>query len=63
MQQVKRWRLLPVEWTAETEELTPSLKLKRRVIHAKYAEIIEEMYAPVLIFGPRRASTDPVANL
>ncbi|NAS26119.1 AMP-binding protein [Herbidospora sp. NEAU-GS84] len=44
VQQVKRWRLLPVEWTAETEELTPSLKLKRRVIHAKYAEIIEEMY-------------------
>ncbi|GIH99944.1 AMP-dependent synthetase/ligase [Planobispora takensis] len=44
VQQVKRWRLLPVEWTAETEELTPSLKLKRRVIHAKYAEVIAEMY-------------------
>ncbi|MBB2915271.1 long-chain acyl-CoA synthetase [Streptosporangium becharense] len=45
VQQVKRWRLLPVEWTAETTELTPSLKLKRRVIHAKYAEIIDGMYA------------------
>ncbi|GAA2862263.1 AMP-dependent synthetase/ligase [Streptosporangium fragile] len=45
VQQVKRWRLLPVEWTAETAELTPSLKLKRRVIHAKYAEIIDDMYA------------------
>ncbi|GGS56527.1 long-chain acyl-CoA synthetase [Planobispora rosea] len=44
VQQVKRWRLLPVEWTAETEELTPSLKLKRRVIHAKYAEVIAAMY-------------------
>src|SRR5215469_4139940 len=33
VQQVKRWRLLPVEWTAESEELTPTLKLKRRVIH------------------------------
>ncbi|MEU4831816.1 long-chain fatty acid--CoA ligase [Streptosporangium sp. NPDC023615] len=44
VQQVKRWRLLPVEWTAETAELTPSLKLKRRIIHAKYAEIIDEMY-------------------
>ncbi|WP_433238470.1 AMP-dependent synthetase/ligase [Streptosporangium sp. CA-135522] len=44
VQQVKRWRLLPVEWTAETEELTPSLKLKRRIIHAKYAEIIDAMY-------------------
>ncbi|MFJ2032584.1 AMP-dependent synthetase/ligase [Streptosporangium sp. NPDC087985] len=44
VQQVKRWRLLPVEWTPETEELTPSLKLKRRVIHTKYAEIIDGMY-------------------
>ncbi len=45
VQQVKKWRLLPVEWTADTEELTPSLKLKRRVIHAKYAEIIDSLYA------------------
>jgi long-subunit acyl-CoA synthetase (AMP-forming) len=45
MQQVKRWRLLPVEWTAETEELTPTLKLKRRVVHAKYADIIDSLYA------------------
>ncbi|MEU6411109.1 AMP-dependent synthetase/ligase [Microbispora sp. NPDC046933] len=44
VQQVKRWRLLPVEWTAETDELTPSLKLKRRVVHARYAEVIEELY-------------------
>ncbi|MGW0587717.1 AMP-dependent synthetase/ligase [Streptosporangium sp. NPDC002607] len=44
VQQVKRWSLLPVEWTAETAELTPSLKLKRRIIHAKYAEIIDGMY-------------------
>ncbi|WP_214410852.1 AMP-dependent synthetase/ligase [Sphaerisporangium fuscum] len=45
VQQVKRWRLLPGEWTPETEELTPSLKLKRRVIHAKYADVIDSMYA------------------
>ncbi|MFE3453561.1 AMP-dependent synthetase/ligase [Nonomuraea sp. NPDC059194] len=44
VQQVKKWALLPVEWTAETAELTPSLKLKRRVIHAKYAEVIEGLY-------------------
>lgn len=44
VQQVKRWALLPAEWTPETEELTPSLKLKRRVIHAKYAEVIEGLY-------------------
>jgi long-chain acyl-CoA synthetase len=45
VQQVKRWHLLPVEWTAETEELTPTLKLKRRVVHAKYADVIDTLYA------------------
>jgi long-subunit acyl-CoA synthetase (AMP-forming) len=44
VQQVKRWRLLPMEWTAETEELTPTLKLKRRVVHAKYADVIDAIY-------------------
>jgi long-chain acyl-CoA synthetase len=44
VQQVKSWRLLPVEWTAESEELTPTLKLKRRVVHAKYADIIDSLY-------------------
>jgi long-chain acyl-CoA synthetase len=45
VQQVKRWRLLPVEWTAESEELTPTLKLKRRVVHAKYSDDIDILYA------------------
>ncbi len=44
VQQVKRWRLLPVEWTAESEELTPTFKLKRRVIHRKYADVIDSLY-------------------
>jgi long-chain acyl-CoA synthetase len=45
VQQVKTWRLLPMEWTAETEELTPTLKLKRRIVHAKYADVIDALYA------------------
>ncbi|MEU0570789.1 AMP-dependent synthetase/ligase [Nonomuraea sp. NPDC005983] len=45
VQQVKRWALLGTEWTAETSELTPSLKLKRRVIHARYAGLIAGLYA------------------
>jgi long-chain acyl-CoA synthetase len=45
VQQVKAWQLLPVEWTAESEELTPTLKLKRRIIHAKYADVIDALYA------------------
>ncbi|SEH00762.1 long-chain acyl-CoA synthetase [Nonomuraea solani] len=44
VQQVKKWALLGTEWTAETEELTPSLKLKRRIIHTKYADVIEGLY-------------------
>jgi len=44
VQQVKYWQLLPVEWTAESEELTPTLKLKRRVVHAKYADVIDALY-------------------
>jgi long-chain acyl-CoA synthetase len=45
VQQVKRWHLLPAEWTAETGELTPTLKLRRRVVHAKYADVIDSIYA------------------
>jgi long-chain acyl-CoA synthetase len=36
--------VLPVEWTAESEELTPTLKLRRRIIHAKYADHIDALY-------------------
>jgi long-chain acyl-CoA synthetase len=45
VQQVKRWRLLPVEWTADSGELTPTFKLRRRVVHAKYADVINALYA------------------
>ena len=44
-EQVKKFRILPVEWTAMSEELTPTLKLRRRVVNEKYAAQIEEMYA------------------
>ncbi|MEO7350563.1 MAG: hypothetical protein ABIR34_07960 [Marmoricola sp.] len=43
--QVKKWELLPVEWTAESAELTPTLKLKRRVVHSNYADDLDELYA------------------
>jgi long-chain acyl-CoA synthetase len=44
IEQVKRFEVLPVEWTAESEELTPTLKLRRRIIHGKYAERIDALY-------------------
>ncbi len=43
-EQVKSFELLPTEWTAESEELTPTLKLKRRVVHTKYADVIDRLY-------------------
>ncbi|MPZ69046.1 MAG: AMP-binding protein [Actinobacteria bacterium] len=45
VEQVKKFTILQTEWTPESEELTPSLKLKRRVILSKYDADIEAMYA------------------
>ncbi|MGA9584700.1 MAG: long-chain fatty acid--CoA ligase [Terracidiphilus sp.] len=42
---VKRFRLVADEWSQDTGELTPSMKLKRRVISAKYGSVIDELYA------------------
>jgi long-chain acyl-CoA synthetase len=44
-EQVKRFTLLPHEWLPDSAELTPTQKLKRRGIHARYAAEIEAMYA------------------
>ena len=45
VEQAKRWFIAPEAWSPETDELTPSLKLKRRVVLERYAAQIEEMYA------------------
>jgi len=42
---IKRFRLVAEEWSQDTGELTPSMKLKRRVITARYAEVVGELYA------------------
>jgi len=46
VQQIKRWRLLPQEWASATGELTPTLKLRRRVIHESCAGLIDGLYRP-----------------
>jgi long-chain acyl-CoA synthetase len=42
---VKKVKILHEEWLADSEELTPTMKLKRRGIAAKYAREIEQLYA------------------
>jgi long-chain acyl-CoA synthetase len=44
VEQVKRFELLPQEWTIESGELTPTLKLKRKVIMEKYKDAYERIY-------------------
>ena len=46
VEQVKDFRLIDQLLTAEDEELTPTMKLKRKVVTAKYAALIATMYPP-----------------
>jgi long-chain acyl-CoA synthetase len=43
-EQVRRFLVLGEEWLPDSEELTPTMKLKRRGVHTKYADQIESMY-------------------
>ncbi len=45
VEQVKKFELLPYEWTIDSGELTPTLKLKRKVIMEKYKAAIERIYS------------------
>jgi long-chain acyl-CoA synthetase len=45
IEQVKKFELLNAEWTIDGGELTPTLKLKRKVITEKYSDAIERIYA------------------
>ena len=44
-ERIKRWHLLPQDFTLAGGELTPTLKVKRNVIVERYTEVIEELYA------------------
>jgi long-chain acyl-CoA synthetase len=47
VEQIKKWTIVPDEWSPESGEVTPSLKLKRRVVLDKYADQIDAMYTGV----------------
>jgi long-chain acyl-CoA synthetase len=42
---IKRFRLVAEEWSQDSGELTPSMKLKRRVISERYSAVVAELYA------------------
>ncbi|MCL2132685.1 MAG: long-chain fatty acid--CoA ligase [Lentimicrobiaceae bacterium] len=44
-EKIKRWKITKDEWSIATGELSPTLKLKRNVIHQKYAEVIKQIFA------------------
>ena len=44
VEQIKRFRVLPTEWPPGGEELTPTMKLKRRTIAERYASEIDQLY-------------------
>lgn len=44
VEQVKRFELLPNEWTVDTGEMTPKLSLKRKVVLEKYRDSVERIY-------------------
>ncbi len=45
VEQVKKFELMPDEWTIDSGELTPTLKLKRKVIMEKYRKNVERIYS------------------
>ena len=44
-EQVKVFRIMPSSWTPESGELTPTLKLRRRIITDRHQGTIDTMYA------------------
>ena len=44
VEQIKQFRLLDTQLTAEDDELTPTMKLKRKLVEHKYKDLIDSMY-------------------
>ena len=45
VEQIKKFKILPIDWEPGGDELTPTMKLKRKPIHEKYEAEIEELYS------------------
>jgi long-subunit acyl-CoA synthetase (AMP-forming) len=45
VEQIKKFKVVPGDWLPGGDELTPTMKLKRKPIAEKYSEEIEAMYS------------------
>jgi long-chain acyl-CoA synthetase len=44
-ERIKKFELVPEEWSIDAGHLTPTMKLKRKVVKEKYIALIEKMYS------------------
>lgn len=62
-EQIKRFRMVCEEWSPQTGELSPTLKLKRNIIHRKYQHILEEIYGHNKQNGGPKSNANILINL
>lgn len=43
-QRIQKWALLPANFSIPTGEMTPTMKLKKKVVIEKYADVIDKLY-------------------
>ena len=53
VEQIKRFTILSGDWSPGSDELTPTLKVRRRAVHDKYRAVIDAMYAAPATSGAR----------
>jgi long-chain acyl-CoA synthetase len=48
IERIKKWRLLPRDFTIDGGELTPTLKVRRKAVEKRYADAIDDLYGAVV---------------
>ncbi len=54
-EKIRRFVLLPNDFTIDNDEITPSLKVKRKVVDKRYKNLIDQMYEDEDILDEREA--------
>jgi len=45
VEQVRRWHVMDADWVADSDELTPTMRLRRAGVAEKYASLVDGLYA------------------